>query len=476
MLKYELCSKSERLGKGNSMANSMKRYIYPIGMILCLHCQLATAENWSQFRGSNLDGVSSTQCPVRWHAGSDDSQNVRWKVALDGEGWSSPIIWGDSVFLTAAVPVSDTQDSAKPANYEGGGGSRRDDLTNTVYRYEVICLDAQTGEIRWRTTACQQRPPMPRHSSNTYATETPITDGDRIYAYFGMTGIYCFDMQGKLQWKNDLGSFKMRAGWGTSSSPVLLEDKIFVQVDNEEQSFLVALDTKTGDEIWRVNRDEKSQYSAPIIWKNSLRTELIAGGMFYRSYDPESGELLWQLDMEKGRSSATPVAIGDRIYVGTELRSRGDEDDGGGFLFAIKPGGSGDISPDDDAVSSEFVAWKIAKSDIQMASPAVCNGQLYLLQRQSGNVHCIDAETGETVYRERIRGARAFWASPLTAGGRVYCLDASGTTHVLAGGSEYQLLSSNEIDEQAWATPAAANGNLFIRTVDHLYCIADDQQ
>jgi outer membrane protein assembly factor BamB len=441
--------------------------------IVAVSSTMGFADNWPQFRGADSNGVAPSQCPTTW----DASKNVRWKVAVAGEGWSAPVIWGDQLFLTTAVPVESTEKAAsRPEAYSGGGGRRRDDLTETVYRYEVMCLDAKTGETRWRQTARQGRPPIPRHSTNTYATETPITDGKFVYAYFGMSGVYCFDMQGKLQWEKDLGVYEMRAGWGTSSSPVLLGTKLFLQVDNEKQSFIVALDTKTGDEVWRVDRDEASQYSSPIIWKNSQRNELIAGGLFYRSYDPETGSLLWELDMEKGRSSATPVTIGDRLYVGTELRTRGDDDDGGGFLFAVKPGGSGNITPPDDASSSDFIEWKIAGSDIQMASPAVCDGNLYFLERQSGNLHCLSVVSGETVYRQRIPGTRAFWASPWTSGGRVFCLDTSGTTIVLAGGPEFKVLSSNKIDEQSWSSPAVSDGALYLRTIEHLYCIAEDVQ
>ncbi|XZE53533.1 PQQ-binding-like beta-propeller repeat protein [Planctomycetaceae bacterium SH139] len=449
-------------------------------MVASLLSALASAEDWSQFRGSDSTGIAATACPAQWNVSDESTENLLWKVAVAGEGWSSPIIWGDAVFLTAAVPLVDDQQEAaaatKPVEYRGGGGTRRDDLTKTVYRYQVICLDATTGALRWQSVADERQPPLPRHSSNTYATETPVTDGERVYAYFGMTGVFCFDMQGNQLWSRDLGSYSMRAGWGTSSSPVLFAGKLFLQIDNDQQSFLVALDAKTGDEVWRVNRAEKSQYSSPIIWQNSLRNELIVGGLFYRSYDPETGELLWQLDMEKGRSSATPVAIGDRLFVGTELRARGGDDDGGGFLFAVKAGGSGDISLAAGAASSEHIVWKTADSSIQMASAAICDGRLYFLERQSGQVHCIDAATGELVYRTRIRGARSFWASPLTSAGRVYCVDSSGTTHVLAGGNDYKLLHSNRVDEQVWSSPSVANGRFYLRTVDHLYCFAAPPQ
>jgi outer membrane protein assembly factor BamB len=297
-----------------------------------------------------------------------------------------------------------------------------------------------------------------------------VTDGQRVYAYFGMTGVFCYDMDGQLQWKRDLGVYPMRAGWGTSSSPVLFGGKLFLQVDNEQQSFLVALDAQSGKEVWRASRNEPSQYSSPIIWQNSQRDELIVGGQVYRSYDPVTGELLWELDMAKGRSSATPLAVGDRLYVGTEFRNRGGSDDGGGFLFAVAPGGSGNITPPGN--SSDHVVWKIARSGIQMASPVYCAGHIYLLDRRSGILHCVDAGTGKTAYRERIPGARAFWGSPWTDGKRVYCLDDGGTTHVLAGGPQLRVLGRNVIDEQSWSSPAIANGALYLRTIDRLYCIA----
>jgi outer membrane protein assembly factor BamB len=402
----------------------------------------------------------------------DSSTNVRWKTPIVGEGWSCPVVWGDSVFLTTAIPVDRDTNSSQPEPYRGGGGRQRSDLVYAEYRWELICLDTPTGKMRWRQVARQGNPTIPRHSSNSYATETPVTDGTRVFAYFGMMGLYCYDMAGKLCWRRDLGAYETRAGWGTASSPLLFEGKLFLQIDNQQQSFLVALEAGTGDELWRVKRDEVTQYSTPIIWRNSQRNELVAGGEVTRSYDPATGKLLWRLDMAKGRSSATPLATGDRLYVGTEFRNRGGPDDGGGFLFAVKPGGSGDITPLEDAGSSEFIAWRTAESGIQMASPVLCKGHIYLLERRLNIVNCIDAETGEKVYRSRIPGSRAFWASPWTCGDCIYCLDDAGTTFVLASGPEFRVLRQNVIDERAWSTPAVASGALFLRTIDNLFCIA----
>ena len=448
-------------------------WIASIGGMLIAHHAIAaepSSENWTQFRGPNADAVSTKPLPLTWSNQDGSSRNIRWQRELPGEGWSQPVVWQGKVFVTSAVPVAAAKDTS-PEPYSGGGGYRRDDLTSTTFRYQVTCLNADTGETIWQTTCKEGKPPVPRHNTNTYATETPVTDGKRVFAYFGMNGVYALDMQGKIVWKKDLGVYEMRAGWGTASSPALYDGRLFIQVDNEVESFLVALDAKTGDEIWRVARDEKSQYSSPMIWQNSLRNEVIVGGMVYRSYDPKTGKLLWQLDMDKGRSSATPIAQGDRLFVGNEFRNRGGDDDGGGRLFCITPGGSGDITPAANAEKTDFIDWWIERADMQMASPTICRDKIYLFERRTGNMHCVNANNGSTVYRQRVRGAKAFWASPWTDGQRVYALDADGTTHVLDCGEEYKLLASNELGQQTWGTPALADGRIYLRTVDQLYCI-----
>lgn len=431
---------------------------------------------WPQFRGPQANGTApAADLPRTWTR----DENVRWKIANPGEGWSTPVIWDRHLFLTAAGAIRDAENGpeldAQPRPYQGGGGTRREDLLKATYEWKVYCYDALTGEAKWDRVVRRGTPPFPRHSSNTYATESPVTDGQRVYAYFGMAGVYCLDYAGQLLWQRDLGTFEMRAGWGTSSSPTLHGNKLFLQVDNEQQSFVVALDARTGDERWRVARDENSQYSSPVIWQNSQRTELVLGGQVARSYDPETGRLLWQLDMEKGRSSASPVADGDMLYIGTELRNRGEDDDGGGFLFAVRAGAAGTIDLQEGTGNSPHIAWCIARSGIEMASPVVCAGHLYLLERRNGILHCLQAATGTSVYRKRIPGARAFWASPLVVGDNVYCFDSDGATHVVRGGAEFAVAARNALDEMCWSTPAVAHDALYLRTVEHLYCFGAPQ-
>jgi len=445
----------------------------------------AGAGEWPRFRGPAANGLTSEdQLPLKWNA----DENIAWKFKLPGQGWSSPIVWGNKLFVTTAV----TDNPPKAANYrrnrnrKAGGGNRanrgkgrrrprgasRRTPPDSVYRFEVYCLDYSTGDVLWNKLAKEGKPSIPTHHSNTYASETPVTDGERVYAVFGMTGLFCYDFDGNLVWEKALDAFPMKAGWGTSSSPVLSGDHLFLQIDNEKKSFLVALDKKTGDESWQVPREERSNWSTPVVWKTEQRTELVVGGRTVRSYDPMTGDVLWQLHMGGGRSSASPVIEGDRLYVGTEERNRGGYDDGGGTLFAVAAGASGDITPEEGQTTSEGVLWSTPKTGMSMASPLVYQDHVYVLERRSGLANCFDAETGEPVYkRKRVSGARAFWASPWAYDGKVFCLDDTGTTHVLQGGSEFKVLGKNTIEDRFWASSAIADGKLVLRGVDYLYCI-----
>jgi outer membrane protein assembly factor BamB len=232
------------------------------------------AGDWPQFRGFNGSAISAeTHLPSAWSA----DQNVAWKAQVPGYGWSAPIVWGDRVFITTAVSAT----QAKPLGGFGassGGFGRERRPPDAIYKWEVYCLNAADGKVIWKQTATERKPTIPIHSSNTYATETPVTDGERVYAYFGMTGVFCFDFTGELVWKKDLGSYRMLFGHGTGASPTLDDGRLFIQCDNEERSFLVALDTKTGKELWRVARPERTGWSTPLIWKNKVRTEVVCLG------------------------------------------------------------------------------------------------------------------------------------------------------------------------------------------------------
>jgi outer membrane protein assembly factor BamB len=340
---------------------------------------------------------------------------------------------------------------------------------DAVYRWEVYCLDRSEGKILWHSLAAEKKPTIPIHPTNTYASETPVTDGERVYAYFGMTGLYCFDFAGRQVWSKDLGSYKMMFGFGTGSSPALDGGRLFLQCDNEEKSFLVALDKKTGKELWRADRSEKSSWGTPFVWRTKGRTEVVAcGGSGAKSYDPATGKMLWELSGLRGGFNATPVAGDEMLYLGAGGPM------GNSPLYAVRAGASGDITLKDGARSNDGVAWMRTGAGPGIASPLVYGDYLYVLDQRGGMVSCYGAKTGKPAYqRQRVAGAKGFTASPWGNGGKVYCLDEDGQTFVLKAGPEFKLLGKNKIDEMCWATPALSGGALFLRGLDHLYCLKE---
>ncbi len=417
-------------------------------------------ENWPQFRGANSSGVyAGKKLPSAWSG----TQGIRWKTDIPGVAWSSPVVWGDRVFVTNAVSEL-PQESPKKGLYFGGD---RPGPRATRYRWEVICLSRENGKVLWRSVAREDNPTSSIHIKNSYASETPITDGERLYAYFGAAGLYCYDLDGKLLWEKDLGTYKTRLGWGTASSPALDGDRIFIQNDNEEQSFLVALDKRTGEELWRVDRDEKSSWSTPFVWQNEQRTELVTcATKRVRSYDPATGELLWELSGMSVICTPTPVAGDELLYV-----SSGYVMDMRRPLFAIRPGASGDITLQGDETSNAGIAWCQKLGGAYMPSPVVVGDFIYVLYDR-GFFACFNARTGEPVYeKKRIEpGAGGFTASPWAHDGKIFCLNEDGDTFVIQAGREFQILRKNSIDDMFMASPAISGGSLFLRGMGRVYC------
>jgi outer membrane protein assembly factor BamB len=424
-------------------------------------CTAATAraDNWPKFRGPNGSSTSAEMnLPDEWSA----DKNVAWKVKIPGYGWSSPIVWGDKVFVTTAV--ADKQEKpADSSKWRDVSGPKLD----TVYKWELYCLSAADGKVVWKRTAAERKPTVPINSSNTYASETPVTDGRRVYAYFGAVGLFCYDLAGEPVWKKDFGPPQTEYGHGTGASPALDGELLFLQRDTEEKSFLVALDAKTGEQQWRVDRDERTGWSTPLVWKNGARTEVVClGRKRVQAYDATTGKVLWELAGMNGQAMASPIAGADLLFAGT-----GGQLGGGRPLFAIKAGVSGDLTLKPGTTSNEGVAWSLPKAGPLVATPLMYEGNLYVLEQSLDLVNCYDAATGRQLYRERLPRARGFSASPWGYGGKVFCLDEDGRTFVLQGGAEFKLVGQNDVGEMCRASPALAGGALFLRTLDHLYCI-----
>jgi outer membrane protein assembly factor BamB len=352
----------------------------------------------------------------------------------------------------------------------GGRGGMGERIPNKIYHWQVVCLDRNTGKVLWSQQALEGKPRIPIQQSNTYASETPVSDGQRVYAYFGMHGLYCFDFDGKQLWKKDFGAYPTVMGQGPASSPVLDGERLYLQIDNEEKSFLVAVNAETGDELWRVPRDERTNHSSPVVWKNRDRSELVTSGSHkVRSYDPATGKVLWELEIG-GRCYSSPVGGADMLYVGSES-GMGMNGGGGGGLYAVKAGASGDITLKEHDTSNAGVAWSTSRGGPEKASPLIYQGHLYVLRTNGGVVTCYDKTTGKQIYRQRIPGAAAFWTSPWAAEGKIFCLDDAGTTHVLDAGPEFKVLGTNKLNELFWASAAVADGSIYLRGVDNLYCI-----
>lgn len=417
-------------------------------------------ENWPQFRGAGSRGISDdAQLPDHW----SDTENVLWKTAIPGRGWSSPVVWGKQIFVTA-VSSAGTEKEAKRGLYFGGEQAKP---SEDKHQWRVICLSLDDGRIVWDRVAHEGLPESTLHIKNSYASETPATDGERVYAYFGNEGIYAYDLAGTLLWSKKIGPFKTRAGWGTGASPIVYQDRVILVNDNEEDSFALALDAKTGNELWRQPRDEKSNWATPFLWNNGLRAEIVTSGTNkVRSYDLD-GKLLWELGGMSSIAIPTPFADDELLYLAS-----GYIMDKKRPILAIRPGAEGDISPKEGEASSRYVAWFQREAGPYNPSPVLYKGHFYVLLDR-GIFSCYDAKTGAVVYeKKRIPNGRAFTSSPWAYNDKIFCLNEFGTTFVIKAGSEFELLYTNDLpeDTMCMATPAISGNKLLLRTDTQLYC------
>ncbi|MEW6157657.1 MAG: PQQ-binding-like beta-propeller repeat protein [Verrucomicrobiota bacterium] len=439
---------------------------FPLALLVASLCGLvavaAADDHWPQFRGPNAAGIGMhPNVPDRWSA----TENVAWKTALPGRSWSSPIVWGNRVFVTTVVNSAESEPPKKGLYF----GGERPEPPKTEHEWKVLCLDLATGRVVWEKTVHRGAPKTPIHLKSSYGAETPVTDGDRVYAVFGGLGVYALTLDGDIVWSSALEPRKMRHGWGAAASPVLHEGRLFLVNDNDEKAELIAFATKTGQELWRIDRDEKSNWATPFVWKNERRVELVTpGSRAVRSYD-RNGKLLWSLRGMSSIAIPTPLA-GDGLlfvtsgYVGDKLRP----------LYAIRPGAAGDISLPEGQTHHAFIAWSDPVGGPYNPSPLFYEGRLYVLFDR-GLISCRDAKTGRIFYdRERLPNGFAFTSSPWAARGKIFCLNEDGVCFVLRAGDKFELLHTNKLadDDMCMATPALAGERLLIRTAARLYCIA----
>ena len=426
--------------------------------LLATSVAFGDTENWPQYRGASSDGLGEgATLPETWSA----TENVVWKTAVPGWGWSSPIVWGNRVFVTSAVSEKEVP-TPRVGGYPGGHVGVED-----VHRWMLYCLDFETGKILWEFEAHKGIPPQMRHPRNSFASETPVTDGERVYAYFANIGLFCCDMEGRKLWERRWPSYPMRDGWNTGTSPVLHGNRIFIQNDNEQESFIETLDKYSGKTLWRVPQEEKSTWSTPYVWESGARTELVTIGLNkIRSYAPDDGKLLWELRGTAGLVSQMPLSKHGLLYAGAGYHY--------GPLYAIRPGASGDITLTDDKTSNDWIVWS-QKHGSSIHPCYLISGERLFVCYDSGLLACFNAKTGaEIIPRTRLetKGGR-FYASPWAYHGRVFMLNENGDTWVIEDGPEYKLVRKNSLGDVAWATPAIARGSLFIRTYSSLFRLQD---
>ncbi len=430
-------------------------------ILCCIFSSVSTAQtNWPGFRGPNGGVAEDAELPTSWST----TENVAWKIDIPGRSWSCPVVWQDKIFLTTVVSEGDVED-AKKGLYFGGN---RNKPSSAVHHWIVYCIDFSTGKILWQKTVHKGKPAQPVHIKNTYASETPVTDGQRVYFYFGNVGVYCFDFDGKQLWQKDIPPTKVRYNWGPAASPVLHEDTLYILNDNDEKSYLLALDKKTGTQTFRVERDEKSNWVTPYIWKNSKRTEIVTCGTGkIRSYDLK-GKLLWELGAMSVIAVPTPVQKGDLLFITSGYV--GDKKNRP--IYAIRPGASGDITLKDDQTSSDYIAWYDKFGGTYNPSPIVYGDYLYVLYDR-GSVSCYQADTGKKIYERQqlAKDARAFTVSPWANNNKIFFLSEDGDTFVINAGPEFKVIARNPLNEMAMASPATLRASIIIRTLTKLYKI-----
>lgn len=416
-------------------------------------------ENWHQWRGPSMTGVSPNGTPpLEW----SETKNVSWKVAIPGQGHSTPIIWKDQIFILTAVPESTAQPAPKAEGEQGGGRGMPSRKTNVMHKFVVMSINRSSGKVMWQKTVKEEVPQEATHDLGSWASGSPITDGEFVYAYFGSRGLFCLDMSGTLQWERDFGQMTKHMQFGEGSSPTLYGDKIIVLWDHEGDSFVAALDKKTGKDIWKKDRDEGTSWSTPFVVEVDGKPQVVTSATNrVRSYDLASGDLIWECSGMTRNVIPTPMEQNGVLYVMSGFR--------GNALLAIGlSGAKGDIT------DSDAILWKLDKDTPYTPSGLLYQDKLYFLRANNGILSCFDAKTGKEYYsRERLEGIGNLYTSPVGANGRVYILGQKGTMYVVAHGPEFKILAKNTLEDSFHASPAVVENQMYLRGFEYLYRIEE---
>jgi outer membrane protein assembly factor BamB len=443
-------------------------------------------KNWPQWRGPSETGVAPNSDPaIEW----SETKNVKWKVALPGKGHSTPIIWGDMLFILTAVPADTTADpQASPSGLLRGqqppSGPRQIqgetqgqegrpqqkqrrgmqmNSTDLVHRFVVMAINRISGKVIWERTVKEERPQEGTHEFGSWASHSPVTDGEYLYAYFGSRGLFCLDFEGSVKWERDFGQLEKHMSFGEGSSPTLYKDKIIVTWDHSGDSFLYVLDKRTGRDIYKIARDEETSWASPkVIEVNGKPQVITSATKLVRSYDLDTGDLIWQTSGMTRNVIPNPLYQGGILYLMSGFR--------GNAILAIRVAGAqGDIT------DSENIIWKYdGRETPYTPSPVLVNERLYLLRQNNGYLSCFNAKTGEEIYSaQKLEGSGNIFASPLAAGGRLYIVGQQGAMYVVQEGPEFKILAKNKLEDNFIASPVVIGKTLYLRGYSNLYCIEE---
>jgi outer membrane protein assembly factor BamB len=439
-----------------------------LGSITTASAAAAADQNWPQWRGPLATGVApEANPPTTW----SESSNVKWKMKLPGEGSSSPIVWGKMVFIEAAIPTGKKveaapakEDAPPPADGQsprrrGGMGGEK---PTEVYQFALVCVDRDSGKILWQKIAREEVPHEGfRPGEGSFASASPLTDGKRVYAFFGSEGLYCYDMDGNLKWSKDLGKMQVKMAFGEGSSPALFGDTLVVNWDHEGGSFIIALNKDTGDQVWKEAREEGTSWATPLIVKYDGKAQVITdASKKIRGYDLKSGKVIWECGGLTANVIPSPVADDGTVYCMSGFR--------GSALMAIRLGRTGDLT------GTDAIAWRHDKGTPYVPSPLLYGDKLYFFSGNNGMLSCLNTKSGEVLMdAERLEDVKNVYASPVGADGRVYLAGRSGTTLVLKNSGKVDILATNKLEDGFDASPAIAGKELFLRGHNYLYCIAE---
>lgn len=418
-----------------------------------------TAGNWGQWRGPLGTGVAPQgDPPLYWNEA--DGTGLRWKVAIPGRGHSTPVVWGDRIFLTTAVPFGEAlppRPSTAPGNHDNLPVTHR-------HKFVALAIHRKTGKIIWEKTLREALPGEQGHHTASLASSSPTTDGEHLFVSFGSFGLYCLDLDGELVWKADFGPMKSLHGHGEGSTPALYGDTLIVNWDHEGKSFIAALDKRTGKERWKIDRNEVTSWASPIVIEHDGKPQVIVSGTSrVRGYDLASGKVLWECGGLSANVVASPVAGNGMIFAGSSYDKRA--------LLAIRlDGASGDITDTDK------VAWRRFRGTPYVPSPLLYDGGLYFLTHYQGILTRVDARTGDDRPGSiRLEGIKNIYSSPVAAAGRIYVTDLEGSTVVVSGGETPRIVSRNQLSDEISASAAIAGSEIFLRGAKHLYCLSEDE-